>query len=605
MNQDFKRIVEQVSRDKGLDKSVLIETMQEAISSAAKRKYGLNDNFEVTYDDEAGEFEVFRYHEVVEEVEDPQTQISLEEALKLDPESSVGDELGVKLDTKDFGRIAAQTAKQVIIQRMKDAERKLVYDEYKDRIGKIITGIILRVEKNDAIVVNLGRGEAILPASEQIPSEVYYHRGERLRALVIDVRLDSRGPQIVLSRTHPDFLAALFEAEVPEIAEGIVRILGVSREAGSRAKLAVTSTDSEIDPVGACVGLRGTRVQGVVQELKGEKIDIIPYSQDIAHYVASALAPAVVLRVVVDEENRALEVVVPDDQLSLAIGRKGQNVRLASRLVGWRIDVKNESKYQRALKEGYQSILRLPGLGENTADLLFEAGYGSAWDIVAVSPAQIGVIEGLSPEKAQQVWDAAKEYVENIALEDAEEAKREAMTKEFFASKSAAGQETGGTGPTVVPIERMTYKQRKAALAAATPDVASIVDDFEDQEEDEERDNFMDSQINPVPMGADGEPLPRLPKGAPAEEAPEEFMGEDDADEGDGEMEASDEDFRPSVDAPRAPQQEAFAAGAAPEDAPAGESTGDGENSGSFRERVINETLEELLSDDEAGDDED
>jgi N utilization substance protein A len=344
--------------------------------------------------------------------------------------------LGVKLDTKDFGRIAAQSAKQVIIQRMKDAERKLIFDEYKDRIGKIVTGLIMRVEKGNNIVVNLGRSEALLPTSEQIVRETYYHRGERIRALVIDVRLESRGPQVVLSRTHPDFLAALFEAEVPEISEGIVKIVGVAREAGSRSKIAVTTTDSEIDPVGACVGLRGSRVQGVVQELKGEKIDIIPFSNDIAHFVASALAPAAVLRVVVDEEARSLEVVVPDEQLSLAIGRKGQNVRLASRLVGWRIDVKNESKYQRSLKNGYQSLLRLPGVGEVTADLLFEAGYGSARDLVEVTPEQLSMVEGLAGEKARQVWRAARAYVDNLEKEDAEEAKREAMAKDFFSQRS-------------------------------------------------------------------------------------------------------------------------------------------------------------------------
>ncbi|MDR2459873.1 MAG: transcription termination factor NusA [Deltaproteobacteria bacterium] len=439
MNQDLKRIIEQISRDKGLEKDVLIETMTEAISSAARRKFGLNDNFEVSFNDESGEFEVFRFHEVVEDVTDPQTQLSLDDAKKLDPDSSIGDELGVKLDTKDFGRIAAQTAKQVIIQRMKDAERKQVFDEYKERIGKIVTGLIMRQDKANNIILNLGRSEALLPVNEQIVRETYYHRGERLRAIVIDVRLESRGPQIILSRTHPDFLAALFESEVPEISEGIVKIVGVAREAGSRSKIAVTTTDSEIDPVGACVGLRGSRVQGVVQELKGEKIDIIPFSNDIAHYVASALAPAAVLRVVVDEEAKSLEVVVPDEQLSLAIGRRGQNVRLASRLVGWRIDVKNESKYQRSLKNGYQSLLRLPGVGEATADLLFEAGYGSARDLVEVTPEQLSMVEGLADEKARQVWQAARAYIDKLEMEDAEEAKREAIAKDFFSQKSEDG----------------------------------------------------------------------------------------------------------------------------------------------------------------------
>ncbi|MDR1488057.1 MAG: transcription termination factor NusA [Deltaproteobacteria bacterium] len=444
-SQELKRTIDQICRDKGLDRSVLILTLEEAIRSAAKRKYGLSDNFEVTFNEATGEIDVFHFKEVVEVVTDNGTQISLEEAKKLDPESAIGEELGVKLDAGNFGRIAAQSAKQVIIQRMKDAERDLIFEEFKDRVGEVVNGQIQRVDKGN-IILNIGRAEALLPTSEQIPRETYYHRGERLKALIIDAKLVSRGPQIILSRTHPDFLAALFEAEVPEISEGIVKIVSVAREPGSRAKIAVSTSDGEIDPVGACVGLRGSRVQGVVQELKGEKIDIIPFSTDIAHYVASALAPSGVLRVVVDEGAKSLEVVVPDEQLSLAIGRKGQNVRLASRLVGWRIDVKNETKYQRALKDGYQSLLRLPGVGETTADLLFEAGYGSAKDLLEVDAQQLAMIEGLSPEKASQIWNAAKDYVEKVAQEDAEVAVREAIAKDFFiqkAERQAAEQPDG------------------------------------------------------------------------------------------------------------------------------------------------------------------
>lgn len=443
----MKRIIDQICRDKGLDRAKLIITLEEAIKSAAKRKYGLSDNFEVNFNEDTGEIDVFRFKEVVNEVTVPETQISLADAKKLDPESSLGEELGVKLEAANFGRIAAQSAKQVIIQRMKDAERDLIFDEYKDRVGEIVTGIIQRVDKGN-IIINLGRSEALLPSSEQIPKETYYHRGERIRALIIDAKLVSRGPQIILSRTHPDFLSALFEAEVPEISEGIVKIVSVAREPGSRAKIAVTTSDPEIDPVGACVGLRGSRVQSVVQELKGEKIDIIPFNPNIGRFVASALAPAGVIRVVLDEDARSLEVVVPDDQLSLSIGRKGQNVRLASRLVGWRIDVKNESKYQRALKDSYQSLLRLPGVGEVTADLLFEAGYGSAKDLVEVDPEQLSMIEGLPLSKAKQIWEAAKEYVDNLAREDAEEAVREAMAKDFFAQKAEKGDEEGLSGAT-------------------------------------------------------------------------------------------------------------------------------------------------------------
>ncbi|MDL2259647.1 transcription termination factor NusA [Deltaproteobacteria bacterium OttesenSCG-928-K17] len=439
-SNELKRNIEQVCRDKGIDKSVLIGTLEEAIRSAVKRKYGMSDNFEVTYNDETGEIEVFQFKEVVDEVQNNDTQISLMDAKRLDPESAVGEELGVKLDTADFGRIAAQSAKQVIIQRMKDAERDIIFDDYKDRVGEIISGIVQRVDKGN-IVLSLGRAEALLPSSEQIPRETYYRRGDRLRALVIDAKLVSRGPQIILSRTHPDFLAALFAAEVPEIAEGIVKIVSVSREPGSRAKISVTTEDGDIDPVGACVGMRGSRVQGVVQELKGEKIDIIPYSEDIAHYVASALAPAAVIRVVVDEDNRSLEVIVPDEQLSLAIGRKGQNVRLASRLVGWRIDVKSESKYQRSLKDGYQSLLRLPGISETAVDALFEAGFGSARDVLEAPLASLTAVFGDDEARARNVQEAAGLYIENLAREDANAEAQEQMAKDLMAMPSVTESE--------------------------------------------------------------------------------------------------------------------------------------------------------------------
>lgn len=435
-NSELKRLIEQVCRDKGLDKAVLISALEEAIKSAVKRKYGMNENFEVSFSDDTGEFDVFRFKEVVDEVTDPDTQVSLEEARKLDPESSVGEELGLKLNTMEFGRIAAQSAKQVIIQRMKDAERDIIFDDYKDRVGEIISGLVQRVDKGN-IIVSLGRAEALLPSSEQIPRESYYRRGDRVRALVIDAKLISRGPQIILSRTHPDFLSALFAAEVPEIAEGIVKIVSVARDPGSRAKISVTTDDRDIDPVGACVGLRGSRVQGVVQELKGEKIDIVPYSPDIAHYVASALAPATVIRVVVDEEERSLEVVVSDDQLSLAIGRKGQNVRLASRLVGWRIDVKSESKYQRAFKDGYQSLIRLPGISETVADALCEAGYNSAADVVAADDGDLAAIMRVEPAMIEQLKESARLYLENLAKAEAEDR----MAKELLNRPSVSAEE--------------------------------------------------------------------------------------------------------------------------------------------------------------------
>jgi len=425
MITDLRRIIDQVSRDKGIDRKILINTLEEAIKSAAKKKYGLSDNFEVAFNEESGEMEVFRFKEVVEEVTDPQLQISLEEALVLDPESQIGDELGVKMETSDFGRIAAQSAKQVIIQRMKDAERDIVFEDFKDRQGEIINGIVQRFDKRN-IIVNLGRTEAILPESEQIPKE-NYRQGDRIRALVIEVRQNSRGPQVVLSRTHPNFLIALFETEVPEIAEGIVRIVAAAREPGSRSKIAVLSEDSDIDPVGACVGMRGSRVQSVVQELRGEKIDIIPYNPDAARFIVNALAPAVVSRVIMDESRKTMEVVVPDEQLSLAIGKKGQNVRLASKLSGWKIDVKSESKYQRSVKEGYQSLLRLPGVGEVTADALYEAGFRSAGEILESSVEDLAQLPGINEKKAENILAAARLYMEQLENEFMEEAVKKAV----------------------------------------------------------------------------------------------------------------------------------------------------------------------------------
>ncbi|MEW5722209.1 MAG: transcription termination factor NusA [Thermodesulfobacteriota bacterium] len=446
MITDLKRIIDQVSRDKGIDRTILVSTLEEAIKSAAKKKFGLSDNFEVSYNEEAGEMEVFRFKEVVEEVEDPQLQITLEEARALDPESQIGDELGVKMDTTGFGRIAAQSAKQVIIQRMKDAERDIVFEDFKDRVGEIINGIVQRFDKGN-IIVNLGRTEALLPSSEQIPKE-NYRRADRIRALVIEVKQISRGPQVILSRAHPKFLISLFETEVPEMAEGIVKIVAAAREPGSRSKIAVISEDSDIDPVGACVGMRGSRVQSVVQELRGEKIDIIPYNPDPARFIVSALAPAVVSRVVMIESNKSMEVIVPDEQLSLAIGRKGQNVRLASKLSGWKIDVKSEARYQRSLKEGYQSLLRMPGVGELTADALYEAGFGSAAEIMASTIEDLTQIEGIDEDKARTILEAAQAYVAQMeaeaqAADGAPEADPSAQADQDL---GASGQGDGSSG---------------------------------------------------------------------------------------------------------------------------------------------------------------
>jgi N utilization substance protein A len=409
MIPDLKRLIDQVSRDKGIERQVLIATLEEAIRSAARKKLGQDLDLEVAYNDEYGEIEAFQFKQVVTQVKNPDQEISIAEGRKLDPDCEVGDSLGVKIDTGTFGRIAAQSAKQVIIQKMKDAEREIVFEDYKDRRGEIVNGIVQRFDKG-GITVNLGRAEAILPYREQVPREAY-RQGDRIRAYVLEVNKESRGPQILLSRTHPNFLAKLFALEVPEIAEGVVTIMGAAREPGSRAKIAVVSKDPDIDPVGACVGMKGSRVQSVVQELRGEKIDIIEYGVDPAKFVCNALAPAVVSKVIIDQRQRSMEVIVPDDQLSLAIGKRGQNVRLASKLTGWHIDVKSEAKYQKTLKEGYQSLLALPGVGEATADHLYEAGFASAEDVAGAEIEELAAIPGISQQKAENFIQAAKAYL--------------------------------------------------------------------------------------------------------------------------------------------------------------------------------------------------
>ncbi|MBF0118484.1 MAG: transcription termination/antitermination protein NusA [Desulfobacterales bacterium] len=350
---DINRVIEHVSRDKGIDRQTLIKAVEDALRSAAKKRFGNKVDIEIHYNPEVGEMEVFQFKEVSEEVIDPETQISLEEGRTLDPECEIGDSLGTKMDTSKFGRIAAQSAKQVIIQKMKDAERNAIYSNFIERKGEIINGIVQRVEKGD-IVINLGQTEAILPSKEQIPKETY-RRGDRIRAYIISVLQDSRGPQIIVSRTHPNFLVALLKTEVPEISEGLVNIVASAREPGSRAKIAVSSGESSVDPVGACVGMKGSRIQNVVQELKGEKIDVISWHIDNVKFVCNALAPAEIKRVIMDEENRSMEVIVGDDFLSIAIGKRGQNVRLASKLTGWHLDVKSESQYNRGIKENYES----------------------------------------------------------------------------------------------------------------------------------------------------------------------------------------------------------------------------------------------------------
>jgi N utilization substance protein A len=451
---DIKRVVEQISRDKGIDRNVLIQALEEALKSAARKKHGDAIDIEVQYSEETGEIEVFQFMEVVAsqaDITEPDIQIPLEEGLKLDPDCEVGDSLGTKMDTAAFGRIAAQSAKQVIIQKMKDAERDVVFSNYIDRKGEIINGIVQRIDRRD-IIVNLGNTEAILPAREQVPRETY-RRGDRIRAYIMDVLYESRGPQIILSRTHSEFLINLFKTEVPEISEGIVTIMGAVREAGVRAKIAVASNDSDIDPVGACVGMKGSRVQNVVQELRGEKIDIITWHVDPAKFVCNALAPAEIARVIIDEESRAMEVIVPDEFLSIAIGKRGQNVRLASKLTEWHLDVISAEKYNQAMEAGYSSLEALPGIDTGLAGVLFDKGVHSA-EILARAPLEeLLQIKGIEDEKqAAALVEAAEHYLVAEAEKAAAEAEKAAAEAEKAAAEAEkAAREAGCSSLEALP----------------------------------------------------------------------------------------------------------------------------------------------------------
>jgi N utilization substance protein A len=465
---DIKRVIEQVSRDKGIGADVLIRTLEEALKSAAKKKFGNNIDIEVKYNEDSGEIEVFQFREVVEEVSDPDIEINLEAGLQLDPECEIGDWLGSKIDTESFGRIAAQSAKQVIIQKIKDAERDAIYANFVNRKGEIINGIVQRLDRGQ-IIVNLGQTEAVLPAREQVPREVY-RRGDRIRAYIMDVRNDSHGSQIILSRTHPDFLVSLFKTEVPEISEGIVSIMGAAREPGIRGKIAVSSNDSDIDPIGACVGMKGSRVQNVVQELRGEKIDIIPWHVDPAKFVCNALAPAELSRVIIDEEHRFMEVIVPDEFLSVAIGKKGQNVRLASKLTKWRLDVKSESLYSKAMKDGYNSLISLPGVGISLADALYEKGFFSAEEIGKSSVDDLMRVRGISEEEALGLIETSRAYVEKAEAKEAEaEADAEDMAEAGQPAEDTAG-DTDETGAAPVSGRRDGLEEPSVSDPPGVPD---------------------------------------------------------------------------------------------------------------------------------------
>jgi len=432
MISDLNRIIEQVGKDKGIEKEVLIEALESAMLTAARKVFGPYRDIEAQFNPDVGEVELFEFKTVVQDVINEHTEITLENAKALDTQSQYGDSIGQKLDTSTLGRISAQMAKQVIIQKIRDAERDMIYREYKDRKGDIVTGNVQRFERGD-MVVNLGRAEAIMPSREQIPKETY-RQGDRIRAYIFEVLPASKGPQIFLSRTHPGLLEKLFEMEVPEIYEGIVEIKSAAREPGERAKIGVISYDPDVDPVGACVGMKGSRVQAVVQELRGERIDIVNWSADPPRFVCSALSPAEISKVIIDDNQRTMEIIVADDQLSLAIGKKGQNVRLAAKLTGWRIDIRGETGLDEHSKEVRDKLEAIPGIGGVTATALLGAGYDSAKAVADAEVESLAKVPGIGTKKADKFKSAARQYL----VQKREEQRRAAMEAKAAAAAKAA-----------------------------------------------------------------------------------------------------------------------------------------------------------------------
>jgi len=426
MMNELEKVLDQVGKDKGIDRELLVTAIEEAMLTVAKRNYGPFRDIEARYNDDLGEVELFEFRNVVEKIEDKDKEISLEDAKAYDEEVQVGDSIGIKLETAHLSRIAAQTAKQVIVQKVRDAERELIFNEFQHRKGEVIMGLIRRVDRG-AVIVDLGRTEGYMPIKEQIAEEPY-NPGDRIQAYLNDVQLTPKGPRIILSRACPEYLISLFHNEVPEIREGLVEIKAAARDPGVRAKIAVSSRDSDIDPIGACVGVRGSRVQNIVQELRGERIDIVPWDEDVSRYVCNALAPAEIQKVVIDDEARLIEVIVADDQLSLAIGKRGQNVRLASQLTGWKLDILSDTEMARRLAVAKWKLMQIEDLSETQAIALYQSGIDTIYDLSETEASLLKDVPGFDEEKAAEMVEKAKQMVvENTVMNEVPEA----ITKPF------------------------------------------------------------------------------------------------------------------------------------------------------------------------------
>lgn len=468
---ELLQIADAVAREKSIDRNIVIEAMQDAIQKAAKSRYGVENDIRCSIDPKTGATLLTRVQTVVENVENEWTEIRLEDAHAVKPDAQIGDELVEELPPIDFGRVAAQNAKQVIVQKVRDAERDRQYEEYKDRLHEIANGVVKRVEYGN-VIVDLGRAEAIIRRDEMIPREAVRY-GDRVRAYVHDVRREQRGPQIFLSRARPEFMAKLFAMEVPEIYDGVVEIKSVARDPGSRAKIAVLSKDSSIDPVGACVGMRGQRVQAVVNELQGEKIDIIQWNDNAASFIVNALAPAEVSKVVLDEEADRIEVVVPESQLSLAIGRRGQNVRLASQLTGWDIDILTEQeeseRRQKEFSDRSHLFMDAFDVDEVIAQLLVTEGFTSVEEVAFVEVSEIAGIEGFDNDTAEEIQARARDFLEQ------QEQKRDERRKQLGVEDEVASI-SGVTSAMMVAFGENDIKTLEDIADCATDDLIGWIE---------------------------------------------------------------------------------------------------------------------------------
>jgi N utilization substance protein A len=493
---ELLQIADAVAREKVIDRSIVIAAMEDAIQKAARSRYGSETEVRADINPKTGELRLSRLLLVVDQVDNDATQIAVEDARRKNPAAQVGDYIAETLPPLEYGRIAAQSAKQVIVQKVREAERDRQYQEFKDRIGEVVNGQVKRVEYGN-VIVDLGRGEGIVRRDELLPREVF-RNGDRIRAFVYDVRREARGPQIFLSRTHPQFMAKLFAQEVPEIYDGIVEVKAVARDPGSRAKIAVASRDSSVDPVGACVGMRGSRVQAVVNELQGEKVDIIPWNPDFATFIVNALAPAEVVKVVLDEDRERIEVVVPDQQLSLAIGRRGQNVRLASQLTGWDIDILTEQeeseRRQKEFAARTQAFMEALDVDEMVGQLLSSEGFNSVEELAYVPVEELAGIEGFDEETAAELQTRARDYLERVEAEfDAErkalgveDALREVpgITTNMMVALGKAGIKTVEDLAGCATDDLTGYTERQDGESVRTP---GALDGFEVSREDAEQ----------------------------------------------------------------------------------------------------------------------